>query len=414
MHPFTIVFLTTLALVTLVRIWLERRQIAYVRARRSEVPQAFTGKISLAEHQKAADYTLAGTHLGIIDTLIDAAWLLLLTVGGVLALLDTFWREWALSPLATGIAVLFSAFLLSWLISLPLSIYRTFGIETRFGFNRTTPALYVADTLKSLVLMFVLGVPLLAAILWIMENSGGLWWLYAWGVWVTFSLTMTWAYPAFIAPIFNKFSPLDNAELKNRIEALLARCGFKSKGVFVMDGSRRSAHGNAYFTGLGNNKRIVFFDTLMESLEGGEIEAVLAHELGHFRMHHVRKRLVVVFATSLLGLALLGWLSGQAWFYSGLGVPQPSTWIALMLFILIMPVFTFVLTPLGSLFSRRHEFEADEYAAKQSNASDLADALVKLYQDNATTLTPDPLHSTFYDSHPPAPIRISRLQQLSA
>lgn len=413
MHPFSIVFLLMLILVTLARLWLARRQLHHVRSMRSQVPDAFVEKISLTDHQKAADYTMAGTRLGIVDTILDAGWLLLLTLGGVIGLVDQFWRQQQLSWIVTGIAVIFSVFLLSWVVSLPLSVYRTFRLEARFGFNRTTAVLFVVDAMKGLLLAAILGAPLLAAILWIMHSSGAYWWLYAWAVWAAFSLTLYWAYPAFIAPLFNKFSPLENAGLKDRIEALLKRCGFKSKGIFVMDGSRRSSHGNAYFTGLGNNKRIVFFDTLMDSLGGEEVEAVLAHELGHFRMHHVRKRLVISFASALAGLALLGWLSQQPWFYSALGVQQASTWTALLLFMLIIPVFTFPLTPVSSLLSRRHEFEADEYAAQQSDAGHLADALVKLYQDNATTLTPDPLHSRFYDSHPPAPVRIARLKQLT-
>lgn len=412
MHPFSVLFISVLVLVTLTRLWLAMRQLQHVKARSTEVPPDFAGQIPLADHQKAAEYTLAGTRLGMVDTVIDAVWLALLTVGGLIALINGFWTGQDLPWLATGIAVIFSVFLLSWLISLPLSIYRTFVLEARFDFNRTTPALFVADAVKGLVLAALLGAPLLAAILWLMENSGGLWWLYAWAVWAGFSLLLLWAYPAFIAPWFNKFSPLQDAGLKDRIEALLERCGFRSNGIFVMDGSRRSAHGNAYFTGLGNNKRIVFFDTLMESLDHAEIEAVLAHELGHFRKRHISKRMMISFLTALAGLALLGWLAQQGWFYSALGVTQPSVWSALLLFVLVTPVFMFPLTPLSSLLSRRHEFEADEYAAQQSDASQLANALVKLYQDNATTLTPDPVHSGFYDSHPPAPVRIARLRQL--
>ncbi len=412
MHPFSVLFISVLVLVTLTRLWLAMRQLQHVKARSTEVPPDFAGQIPLADHQKAAEYTLAGTRLGMVDTVIDAVWLALLTVGGLIALINGFWTGQDLPWLATGIAVIFSVFVLSWLISLPLSIYRTFVLEARFDFNRTTPALFVADAVKGLVLAAMLGAPLLAAILWLMENSGGLWWLYAWAVWAGFSLLLLWAYPAFIAPWFNKFSPLQDAGLKDRIEALLERCGFRSNGIFVMDGSRRSAHGNAYFTGLGNNKRIVFFDTLMESLDHAEIEAVLAHELGHFRKRHISKRMMISFLTALAGLALLGWLAQQGWFYSALGVTQPSVWSALLLFVLVTPVFMFPLTPLSSLLSRRHEFEADEYAAQQSDASQLANALVKLYQDNATTLTPDPVHSGFYDSHPPAPVRIARLRQL--
>ncbi|NNF51214.1 MAG: M48 family metallopeptidase [Gammaproteobacteria bacterium] len=414
MHPFSIIFLVFLGAMTITQLWLATRQIRHVSALRGEVPPAFADKVTLQQHHKAADYTVAGTRLGIVDTVLDAVWLLVLTLGGVIGLIDQYWRGLELPWLTTGIAVVLSVFLLSWLVSLPLSVYKTFGLEARFEFNRTTPALFVADALKGLLIGAILGAPLLAAIIWLMQNAGELWWLYAWGVWAGFSLLLFWAYPAFIAPLFNKFSALKDETLRGRIEALLKRCGFKSNGIFVMDGSKRSAHGNAYFTGLGNNKRIVFFDTLMESLEGDEIEAVLAHELGHFRMHHIRKRMLVSFAMALAGLALLGWLSAQSWFYAALGVDTPSVWIALLLFVLVTPVFTFPLTPLTSLWSRRHEFEADEYAAEQSDANQLAHALVKLYQDNATTLTPDPVHSRFYDSHPPAPVRIARLRQLTA
>lgn len=414
MHPFAQLFLLALVLVTLARLWLSRRQLSHVRANRAEVPGDFASQISLEDHQKAADYTVAGTRLGMLDTVLDAGWLLVLTLGGVIGWVDELWRAQALPPVVTGIAVMFSVFFLSWLVALPISLYRTFGLEARFGFNRTTPGLFISDALKGLLLAALIGAPLLAAILAIMSGAGKWWWLYAWLVWAGFSMFLLWAYPAFIAPLFNKFSPLQDDALRTRIESLLSRCGFKSKGIYVMDGSRRSAHGNAYFTGLGNNKRIVFFDTLMESLQGEEIEAVLAHELGHFRMNHVRKRMLVSFATALGGLAVLGWLAEQPWFYSALGVSQPSEWAALLLFVLVIPVFLFPLTPLSSVLSRRHEFEADEYAAEQSNPEKLVSALVKLYQDNATTLTPDPVHSGFYDSHPPAPVRIKKLRQLAS
>lgn len=413
MHPFALLFIFFLGLMTVTRLWLAVRQSRHVAALRNAVPEAFSDRISLDQHQKAADYTVAGTRLGMIDTVLDALWLLVLTLGGLINFVDQYWRSLDLPWIITGIGVVFTVFFMSWLVSLPLSVYRTFRLEARFGFNRTTPALFVADAVKGLLVGAVIGAPLLAAILWIMVNAGEIWWLYAWGVWSGFSLLLMWAYPAFIAPLFNKFSPLKDAGLRERIEALLDRCGFRSNGIFVMDGSRRSAHGNAYFTGLGNNKRIVFFDTLMDSLEGDEIEAVLAHELGHFRLNHIRKRMLVSFTLALGGLAILGWLALQPWFYVALGVTTPSVWIALLLFVLVTPAFTYFFTPMSSLLSRRHEFEADEYAAAQSDADRLVDALVKLYQDNATTLTPDPVHSRFYDSHPPAPVRIARLQQLS-
>jgi STE24 endopeptidase len=292
---------------------------------------------------------------------------------------------------------------------LPFSLYHTFVIEERFGFNKTTPVTFIGDLAKQGLLMLLLGVPLTWAALWLMQGSGELWWLYLWLLWAGFSLLMFWAYPAVIAPLFNKFTPLDNEQLQQRIQALLDRCGFKSKGIFVMDGSRRSGHGNAYFTGMGRNKRIVFFDTLLETLEADEIEAVLAHELGHFKRRHVQKRIVIMMLMSLGGLALLGWLIQQTWFYQGLGVTQPSNHLALLLFLMVTPVFTLFLQPLASWFSRRHEFEADDYAASQSSAGYLIRALVKLYKENANTLTPDPLYSAFYDSHPPAPVRVAHL-----
>jgi STE24 endopeptidase len=310
--------------------------------------------------------------------------------------------------------VVLSTLLVTSAINLPLSIYRTFGIEAKFGFNRTTFGLFIADLLKGLAVSLVLGGPLIFVILYLMDRSGSLWWLYAWMVWVAFTVFITWAWPTFIAPLFNKFSPLTDEALKQRTEALLARCGFSSKGVFVMDGSRRSVHGNAYFTGVGRNKRIVFFDTLIERLQAQEIEAVLAHELGHFKLHHVRSRLILSLAMGLGGLALLGALTAWPDFYSALGVDRASPHTALLLFMIVLPAFTFFLTPLGAWWSRKHEFEADEFAAKFANARELAEALVKLYRDNATTLTPDSLHSAFYDSHPPALIRIARLQSLAA
>jgi STE24 endopeptidase len=339
------------------------------------------------------------------DSLLLLGW----TLGGGLEWLDSSWRDAALQPLITGIAVIFSALLIMTVLDLPFSLYHTFVIEARFGFNRSTPAVFIADLLKNALLMVFIGGPVIALALWIMEASGGLWWLYLWAVWVVFTLVMFWAYPAVIAPLFNKFSPLDNEQLKQRIQALLDKCGFRSKGIFVMDGSKRSGHGNAYFTGFGGNKRIVFFDTLLESLNPTEIEAVLAHELGHFKLRHIQKRLLSTFALSLAALALLGWLAGEDWFYQGLGVSQPSPWMALLLFMLAMPVFTFFLQPLMSLLSRKHEFEADAYAVRQASGSDLIKALVKMYRENASTLTPDPLYSAFHDSHPPAPVRISHI-----
>ena len=414
MHPFTVVFLIVQAAGTAVRLWLDRRQVEAVRASRDAVPEPFDAAISVDDHRKAADYTEARKRLGMLDTVIDALLLVGWTIGGGLALLDALWAQAGLSVLATGVGVIVSAMLIMSALSLPLGIYRTFGLEARFGFNKTTPGLFVADLVKGLVVTTILGVPLVAVILWLMARAGDLWWLYAWMVWTGFSLLMTWAYPTLIAPLFNRFSPLSDETLKTRIESLLTRCGFRSNGIFVMDGSRRSTHGNAYFTGVGANKRIVFFDTLIDTLDHDEVEAVLAHELGHFRKNHVKKRLGMMFVTSLGALALLGWLAASDWFYGALGVTTPSNHMALLLFLMVSGVFTFWFTPLASWLSRRHEYEADEYAAEQSDASALTNALVKMYRDNATTLTPDPVHSGFYDSHPPAPKRVARLATLKA
>jgi STE24 endopeptidase len=392
------------------RLWLSLRQARHVRANRDQVPAPFAADIDLAAHRKAADYTVAKGKLGRFSLVLDLVVVLIWTPGGGLTALDAAWRGLALSTLNTGVLVIGSFAVINALIGLPLSLYSTFGIEAEFGFNRTTWRTWVMDLFKMLLLALVLGLPLLYAALALMQKAGDLWWLYLWALWFGFSLALTWAYPKFIAPLFNKFSPLSDAELKARIESLLTRCGFTSKGVFVMDGSTRSAHGNAYFTGFGSNKRIVFFDTLMASLTHQEIEAVLAHELGHFKLHHVIQRLAVTAVSGLAGLALLGWLFGRDWFYSGLGVAAPSPYMALLLFTLLLPPFLLLLEPLGSAWSRRHEFEADAYARAQSDGAALARALVKLYRENASTLTPDPLHSAFYDSHPPALSRIARLQ----
>jgi len=413
MHWFATLFVVLLLASTALRSWLNQRQIAAVAAHRNRVPEAFASQVDLDAHRKAADYTVSLARLNRWDILLDAVVVLLLTLGGGIDAIDRAWRAASLPAAWHGTAVVLSTLLLMSALSLPLSVYRTFGVEARFGFNRMTPGLYLADLLKSLGLTLLLGGPLVFIILFLMQRAGNLWWLYAWFVWLAFTLLITWAWPTIFAPLFNKFTPLADESLKSRTEALLARCGFSSKGVFVMDGSRRSVHGNAYFTGVGRNKRIVFFDTLIERLQAPEIEAVLAHELGHFRLHHVRSRLLLTFAFSLGGLALLGALAAWPQFYSSLGVTQPSAHAALLLFMVVLPAFTFFLTPIGAWWSRKHEFEADEFAAKFANASELAQALVKLYRDNATTLTPDPLHSTFYDSHPPALIRIARLQQLA-
>ena len=414
MHWFAGLFVLLLAASTLTRSWLNQRQVAAVQRHRDEVPAAFRTQIDLASHQKAADYTVASARIGRWDTLLDAAIALVLTLGGGLSSIDHAWQAAHLSAVWHGTAVVLSTFLIVSLVGLPLSIWRTFGVEARFGFNRTTVGLFIADLFKGLLLGLVLGGPLVFVILLLMQRAGTLWWLYAWFVWVGFTVLITWAYPSFIAPLFNKFTPLHDAALKERTEALLQRCGFSSRGVFVMDGSRRSVHGNAYFTGVGRNKRIVFFDTLLERLQISEVEAVLAHELGHFSLHHVRWRLVLSLGLGLVGLAVLGFLAQWSDFYAAFGVTTPSSHTALLLFVFVLPVFTYFTTPISAWWSRKHEFEADEFAAKFADARQLAEALVKLYRDNATTLTPDSLHSAFYDSHPPALVRITRLQQLAA
>jgi STE24 endopeptidase len=405
-------FFIVLVMVSLAtQLWLTSRQVRHVYKNRARVPDEFAGQIPLEAHQKAADYTITRARFGRYNAIFGSLLLLIWTFGGGLELLDQSWRRLEWSPIWTGIGFMVAVMLISSLLELPFSAYRTFVIEQQFGFNKTTPKIFIADLLKGMMLTLAIGVPLLWLILWIMQVSGPLWWLYVWAVWFGFSLFMMWAYPAFIAPFFNKFTPLEDGDLKDGIEKLLNQCGFKSNGIFVMDGSRRSAHGNAYFSGIGNKKQIVFFDTLMDQLEADEIEAVLAHELGHFRMHHIRKRLISMGAISLASLAVLGWLIQQDWFYTGLGVSTASTYMGLTLFMLLAPVVGFFLTPVMSMLSRKHEFEADAYASKQRNASLLIKALVKMYEENASTLTPDPVYSNFYDSHPPAPVRIEHLKK---
>lgn len=413
MHWFTGLFLLLLLASTAMRSWLNQRQVAAVRRHRDRVPEAFTQQVDLEAHQKAADYTVARAGVNRWDVLLDAGVALLLTLGGGIDTIDRLWQAAGLSPTWHGTAVVLSIFLIVGAIGLPLSLWRTFGIEARFGFNRTTPGLYIADLCKSLAVGLLLGTPLIFVILYLMQQAGSLWWLYAWLVWVGFSVLITWAYPAIFAPLFNKFTPVTDEALKQRTEAVLQRCGFASKGVFKMDGSRRSSHGNAYFTGIGRNKRIVFFDTLLERLQVAEVEAVLAHELGHFRLKHVRSGLIVSVVMALLGFLLLDALMRWPAFYSALGVSAPSTHAAVLLFMFVLPAFTYFLTPVGAWWSRKHEFEADEFAAQHADAKELASALVKLHRDNASTLTPDSLHSAFYDSHPPALVRITRLQSLA-
>jgi STE24 endopeptidase len=414
MHLLTLLFIVAVVLSTALELWLSRRQIGMVTANRTRVPEPFAQAITASEHAKAADYTIAKARFGRVSEILNAVITLALTVGGGIALLDGLWRHTGWTQPWLGAAVIGSVFGITGLITLPLSVWNTFKLEARFGFNRMTPALFIADLAKGLLLSVLLGGPLLVATLALMEHAGRWWWVWAWLLWLAVMFVMTWAYPALIAPLFNRFSPLKDETLKARIEALLTRCGFKSQGVFVVDNSRRSSHGNAYFTGIGNNKRIVFFDTLLDRLAPPEVEAVLAHELGHFRLKHVRKRLLLSIATTFVALAVLGWLTTQPTFYAALGVATPSTHAALLLFILAAPFFTFFITPLSSLWSRRHEFEADAFATQHANAAKLADALVKLYRDNASTLTPDPVYVAFHYSHPPALERISRLRAIVA
>ncbi len=408
--PFTLIFVSLLVLSTIIRIWLGRRHIRYVLAHRNQVPAAFSATIALDAHQKAADYSSDKTNLMIAEVCIQALLLALLTIGGGLQWIDDSWRNILPSQeIIRGALVICSALLLSSLIDLPFDYYKSFVVDAKYGFNKMTPSMFFTDLVKQSIVGLALGAPILFAALWLMQGAGNYWWLYLWFVWSAFNLLMLAVYPTFIAPLFNKFSPLTDDTLKSRIEALLTKCGFKSQGLFVMDGSTRSSHGNAYFTGFGATKRVVFFDTLLDRLNTDEIEAVLAHELGHFKHRHVIKRIAMMFFVSFLGLGLLGWLIKQDWFYTSLGVTQQSNYMALILFLLISPVFLFVLRPIMASYSRKNEFEADAYAAKNANANDLVAALVKLYRDNASTLTPDPLHSAFYDSHPPASVRISKL-----
>jgi STE24 endopeptidase len=410
-NAFAWVFLAALAAATVTRLWLAQRQIRHVRAHRDAVPATFSAAIPLEAHQKAADYTVAKARLGVVDAALDAVVLLVLTFGGLVQWLAVQWdRLLPAQPLWHGAALIVSVIVLQALIGLPLTLYRVFSVEQRFGFNRMTPKLFVIDALKGIVLAAALGIPLLLLVLWLMSAAGSYWWLWVWVVLIAFSLFMQLIIPTFIMPWFNKFSPLQDPRLVERVERLLERCGFRSRGLYVMDGSKRSAHGNAFFAGFGASKRIVLFDTLVERLEPTEVEAVLAHELGHYKLNHIKKRLAVSFASSLAGLFILGLLVTQPWFYEGLGVRMQTLPVALLLFMLVSSTFGFFLSPLSSLFSRKHEFEADAYATQYARAADLVEALVKLYKDNAATLTPDPLHSAFYDSHPPAATRIARLR----
>ena len=402
------IFITVLTLSTVIHLWLARRHIHFVSNHKNKVPDAFKKNISLKDHQKAALYAIAKSELGSKDILAQASLLMLLTLGGLISKISNIF-DWISSSTLRDVAIILSVMLISSLIDLPFNYYKTFKIDEKFGFNRMTKKLFFSDIYKQMILGLSLGLPILFVALWMLQNAGSYWWLYLWVVWSLFNLLILAIYPSWIAPFFNKFSPLKDRVLKTKIIALLKKCGFKSQGLFVMDGSARSNHGNAYFTGFGKNKRIVFFDTLLERLNHNEIEAVLAHELGHFHHNHVKKRIVMMFLLSFIGLAILGYLKDQLWFYHGLGIAKPSDGSALLLFMLVGPTFIFFIKPIMAFYSRQNEFEADRYAKKHSSAKYLKESLVKLYRDNASTLTPDPLYSAFYDSHPPALQRIARL-----
>jgi STE24 endopeptidase len=411
MNWFSYLFLTALVCGLALEFWLMWRQRKHVTANRAKVPDAFSDYVSLEQHHTAADYTLAQSRLWSKELLFGSALLLFWTLGGGIQFIQDIWSSMEIdtNPLLVGTGIILSLFIVSGILDLPFSIYRTFVLENRFGFNRTTPSQFVKDLFMQLMLSLLLGVPVIWVVLWLMQTAGDLWWLLAWAFWTGFTLFMSWAYPTLIAPLFNEFSPLEDTDMHQRIQQLLDSCGFTSKGIFVMDGSKRSSHGNAYFTGLGRNKRIVFFDTLLKHLEMDEMEAVLAHELGHFKHRHIYKGLAIMMISSLLGLALLAWLIEQPWFFSGLGVTTESNPMALLLFMLAAPVFTQFLSPIMAKLQRKHEFEADDYAVEQAGAQSMITALVKLYKENASTLTPDPLYSAFHDSHPPAPVRIAYL-----
>lgn len=413
MHWSTMLFIAAVCVSVGWELWLAQRQLKAVRAHRDRVPEPFASEIPLEDHRKAADYTVARVRFSRVGTVLSAAVTLVLTVGGGIAGFDALWRVTRWQQPWLGLAVIATVTAALGIVNVPLSLWQTFRLEARFGFNRTTPRVFLKDLALQMLLAVLIGGPLVLATLTLMQRTGRWWWLWAWALWLVVTLAASWAWPVLIAPLFNRFSPLGDAALKARIEALLARCGFKSSGVFVVDGSRRSSHGNAYFTGIGRHKRIVFFDTLLQQLAAAEIEAVLAHELGHFKLKHIRQRILVSAVSSLGGLALLGYLAARPAFYADFGVPVPSLHAALLLFALVGPVLMFFVTPLASLWSRRLEFQADHFATRYASARELAAALVKLYRDNASTLTPDRLYATFYYSHPPALERILRLSSLA-
>ncbi|MFM8342146.1 MAG: M48 family metallopeptidase [Methylomonas sp.] len=410
MNTFTYVFLAAFTLSYGVQFWLSGRQKKYVLQHREQVPSAFSSRVPLEAHQKAADYTITKSKLHDIDSVVGMVFLLLLTLGGGISLVFDFWSTFDLSPLIASLSAVASIFVIMTLVEMPFSLYQTFVVEEKFGFNKNTVPQFLKDQLLSITLTMAIGMPILALILWVMDSIGELWWLYAWGIIISFSLLMSWLFPTVIAPLFNKFTPMEDGALKDRIQGLLQRCGFNSQGIFIMDGSRRSGHGNAYFTGLGNNKRIVFFDTLVNSLDEEELEAVLAHELGHFKCKHVIKMLVTSSIMTLISFAILGWLITQNWFFEGLGITNPSNASALLVFMLVSPVFTTFMQPISAYFQRKFEFEADDFATHNAQGSKMISGLVKLYEENASTLTPDPLYSAFHYSHPPAAIRIAHIE----
>ena len=409
----TFAFAAFLVAGLVVKFWLATRQVRHVAGHRDAVPAPFSSTVSLSSHQKAADYTVAKSRVGLLETAFGAAVLLGWTLLGGLDALNRALVDWLGTGMLQQLVLLGAFAVIGGLLELPFSLYNTFVVEERFGFNKITWKLWLGDLLKSTVVGVAIGLPIAALILWLMGAAGTLWWLWAWAVWMGFNLLLLIVYPTFIAPLFNKFQPLEDETLKARVTALMQRCGFAAKGLFVMDGSKRSAHANAYFTGFGAAKRVVFYDTLLAKLSPGEVDAVLAHELGHYKHKHIVKRIVAMFAFSLAGFALLGWLAGRTWFYTGLGVRPnldgPNDALALLLFMLAVPVFTYFISPLMAQFSRKHEFEADAFAVSQTNGQDLGNALLKLYEDNAATLTPDPVFVKFYYSHPPASERLARL-----
>lgn len=410
MNSFTLLFLVFLSLSSVVEFWLSARQKSHVLKHRAAVPEAFKASIPLETHQKAADYTIEKNKFGNIESAIGIMFLLVLTLGGGIDTAFKLWADADLSPMLKDLGAVGTIFVVMTLFEIPASFYQTFVIEEKYGFNKSTVAQFFKDQAMSLGLAAVIGMPLFALILWVMDSLGDSWWVWAWTILISFSLLMSWLFPTVIAPLFNKFTPMEDGALKQRIQTLLERCGFHSEGIFIMDGSKRSGHGNAYFTGLGNNKRIVFYDTLVNSLDDEELEAVLAHELGHFKCKHVIKMLVSSSVISFISFAILGWLINEIWFYNGLGVEQPSHAAALLLFMLASPVFTTFMQPISAYFQRKFEFEADSFAAEHAKGSKLISGLVKLYKENANTLTPDPLYSAFHYSHPPAAIRIAHLE----